>query len=135
MTAENQSGARYRAEEDPNWIEYQRALAAGEFADLDPNTYLVYSNGQLIGSGPDRQALLDQIYADPDHEKDVAIMIAKAEPDPPRELHGFFVDADGESHRGVPIITLDEEGNEKVMGLDFHDHTAYPLPTSQDAQD
>lgn len=47
---------------DPNYIAYQQALTAGQFEQMDAGTYVAFHEGQLVGTGVDRDALFQELH-------------------------------------------------------------------------
>lgn len=47
---------------DPNYIAYQAALTAGQFESMETGTFVAYHEGQLVGSGMDRDKLFQELH-------------------------------------------------------------------------
>jgi hypothetical protein len=47
---------------DPNYIAYLDALAAGQFETYEPGTFVAYHEGQLVGTGTDRDSLFQELH-------------------------------------------------------------------------
>ncbi len=50
-------------ENDPNFIAYQEAKEEGLFDDLAPGTYVAFNNGEHVGTGKNRNELIDELYS------------------------------------------------------------------------
>lgn len=127
------SRRRNEIDSDPNHIAYTQAVARGDFEGMDPETWLAFRQGELIGTNLDQEVLMEELRSSPNAE--AAVMFIQVQGPQVKELGGFFFDADGELHRGVPIVVHDEEGNEGVMGLDFMSDTLFPLPPRENVGD
>lgn len=44
-----------------NFKAYQEAQTSGQFSNLEPGTFVVFSGGQLIATGTDRNSLLTDL--------------------------------------------------------------------------
>lgn len=47
--------------QDPNFIACQKAVERGQFRDLKPGTYVAYAEGELVGTGMDREQVLQEM--------------------------------------------------------------------------
>lgn len=47
---------------DPNYIAYQQALRAGDFEKMEAGTFVAYHEGQLVGTGMDRDKLFQELH-------------------------------------------------------------------------
>jgi hypothetical protein len=112
----------YSAEEDPNYIAYKEALGRGDFSELDPESWLAFADGKLVGSAFTREELMDSL------DKKVlrkGPMLTQVNPEPIK-LHGFFTDPEGNLRRGVPITAYNEQGEEVPGYLEFNTQTFFP---------
>ncbi len=46
---------------DPNWVAYQAALKSGQFQNMEAGTYVFFHEGQLVGTGMDRDKLFEEL--------------------------------------------------------------------------
>ena len=46
----------------PNYLAYQAAVTGGQFENLQPGTYVAYHEGELVGSGMDRDTLFQELH-------------------------------------------------------------------------
>ena len=109
--------------EDPNYLAYQRALESGEFTNFEPGTFVAFHKGKLVGTGIDRDKLFEELGKKGiggflSHQVNIA--------EEPIVLRGFFTDPDGNLRRGVPTWTLDEQGIEHPVNLEWGTNTVYP---------
>ena len=50
-------------ENDPNFIAYNKAKEEGQFDDLVPGTYVAFNKGIRVGTGRDRDKLIQELYS------------------------------------------------------------------------
>ena len=124
MGAEQKGAKRVSKDlaEDPNYLAYQSALESGQFASLEPGTFVVFNEGQLVLTGMDR----DKIFEELGKRKIGGFIHQVNIPEEPIVLHGFFSDPDGNLRRGVPTWTVDDEGKEHPVNLEWGTNTVYP---------
>ncbi|MBI2310832.1 hypothetical protein HYU90_03385 [Candidatus Collierbacteria bacterium] len=108
--------------EDPNYVAYQQALESGQFANLEPGTFVVFHEGQLVLTGTDRDKIFEELG-----KRGIGGFIHQVNiSEEPIVLHGFFVDSDGNLHRGIPTWVYDDEGNEHPVNLEWGTNIVYP---------
>lgn len=63
MGAEQKGAKRVSKDlaEDPNYLAYQSALESGQFASLEPGTFVVFNGGQLVLTGMDRDKIFKEL--------------------------------------------------------------------------
>ena len=61
MSAERKIRVSKNLAKDPNYIAYQKALKDQEFERMEPGTYVAYHEGQLVGTGMDREAFFNEL--------------------------------------------------------------------------
>jgi hypothetical protein len=62
MSHEDTVGVSDELANDPNYLAYQAALSTSQFESFTPGTYVAYHDGQLVGTGTDRDQLLSELH-------------------------------------------------------------------------
>ena len=108
--------------EDPNYLAYKAAQEKGEFDHLAPDSWLAFREGFLIYTAPNKEEVLKFLQS-LDEAKSTFITQVRPEV---IEMSGFFADADGMLHRGIPTWFEGEDGEKVPVFLEWGTLTAFP---------
>lgn len=122
MTPEKKENKRIDPElaTDPNYVAYQTALENGEFANLQAGTYVAFNEGKLVAVDVDRKSIIEKL-----NRLGIGGFMTRINL-PEEVLPGFFTDAEGKLHRGVPTWADDGEGIITPVYLEWGTNKTYP---------